>query len=86
VLHWFSPEGLHRLVAQFGFREVARGRPAKWITIRHVQSLLGYKLAGSALGSSLVGLLRLLPSSLCIPYVADDLFWALYEKTGTALI
>lgn len=86
VLHWFSPEGMQRLMAQFAFREVARGRPAKRITVGHVQSLLRYKLEGSALRNNMVGLLRLLPSSLSIPYIADDLFWALYEKTGTALI
>ena len=83
VLHWFSPGGLQRLTAQFGFREVARDRPAKRITASHAKSLLRYKLEGSALGNSMVGLLRLLPGSLSIPYLADDVFWALYEKTGT---
>jgi SAM-dependent methyltransferase len=82
VLHWFSPEGLQRLAAQFAFREVARGRPAKWISIGHAESILRYKLAGSALGNNLLGLLRRLPSSLAIPYPADDLFWVLYEKAG----
>jgi SAM-dependent methyltransferase len=82
VLHWFSPEGLQRLAAQFAFREVARGRPVKRISIGHAESILRYKLAGSALGNNLLGLLRRLPSSLAIPYPADDLFWGLYEKAG----
>jgi SAM-dependent methyltransferase len=82
VLHWFSPEGLQRLMAQLAFREVARGRPAKRITVGHAESLLRYKLEGSALRNNLVGLLRLLPSSLSLPYMADDLFWALYERDG----
>ncbi len=29
VLHWFSPSGLNRLVSQYGFSEVAKGRPQR---------------------------------------------------------
>jgi len=39
VLHWFSPSGLSRLVSQYGFSEVARGRPAKRLNGAHVKSL-----------------------------------------------
>ncbi len=56
VQHWFSPEGLQRLVLQFGFREVARGRPARWIKGRHAKSLLRYNLEGLRMGRLIVGM------------------------------
>ncbi len=44
VLQWFSPESLARLLADFGFREIKRGRPSKRILGEHARSLLEYKL------------------------------------------
>jgi SAM-dependent methyltransferase len=82
VLHWFSPEGLRRLAAQFGFREVARGRPAKWIGGEHAKSLLRYRLAGSRPGRFVAGAASLIPDRLSLPYPAEDLFWALYQKSS----
>lgn len=81
VLHWFSPEGLKRFVAQFGFFEVARGRPSKWLNGAHVKSLLGYKLQGSQLSWLAGGLLDVIPDHLTIPYPTYDLFWILFQKT-----
>ncbi len=49
VLHWFSPAGLKLLAGQFGFTEVARGRPVKRISGAHVKSLLKYLLINSPL-------------------------------------
>ncbi|MBC7876344.1 MAG: class I SAM-dependent methyltransferase [Anaerolineales bacterium] len=79
VLHWFSPLGLSNLVAQYGFSEVARGRPAKRLNGAHVKSLLGYKLQSSPL-SSLQGGLRIIPDKMVIPYPTFDLFWMLFQK------
>lgn len=79
VLHWFSPEGLKLLVAQFGFSEVARGRPAKRISGAHAKSLLDYKLQNSPL-SWLRGGLKIIPDHLVIPYPTFDLFWILFQK------
>ena len=80
VLHWFSPSGLNRLAAQYGFSEVARGRPAKRLNGSHVKSLLGYKLQNSPLGW-LQGGLKIIPDQMVIPYPTFDLFWMLFQKT-----
>ena len=80
VLHWFSPSDLSRLVAQYGFSEVARGRPAKRLNGAHVKSLLKYKLQNSPLGW-LRGGLKIIPDSMVIPYPTFDLFWMLFQKT-----
>jgi SAM-dependent methyltransferase len=80
VLHWFSPTTLNALAAQYGFREVARGRPSKWINGGHAKSLLQYKLQGLPLGRPVGKLLNLLPEYLPLPYLADDLFWLLLRK------
>jgi len=83
VLHFFSPETLRLLVRQFGFEEVARGRPAKKISSGHAKSLLQYKMGGSALGRLGAKLINLIPDDLIFPYPSLDLFWALYKKTST---
>lgn len=80
VLHWFSPGGLKQLAGQFGFSEVARGRPSKWLSGAHAKSLLSYKLQSSSLGRLAAGLLDVIPNHLTIPYPAYDLFWMLFQK------
>ncbi len=79
VLHWFSPDGLQRLAAQFGFRKVARGRPAKWINGGHAKSLLRHKLGTTGVGGAAARLLDVVPDRLAIPYPAEDLFWMLFQ-------
>ena len=80
VLHWFSPSDLSLLVAQYGFSEVARGRPAKYLNGAHVKSILGYKLQSSPL-NWLQGGLKLIPDQMVVPYPNFDLFWMLFQKT-----
>jgi len=80
VLRWFSPSDLSLLVAQYGFSEVARGRPAKYLNGAHVKSILGYKLRESSLGW-LKGGLKLIPDQMVVPYPNLDLFWMLFQKT-----
>lgn len=80
VLHWFSPSGLQNLTTQFGFREIARGKPSKWIQASHAKSLLAYKLKGSSLGKLAMKVVNFIPDDLSIPYPSEDLFWALYQK------
>jgi SAM-dependent methyltransferase len=80
VLHWFSPSDLNLLVAQYGFSEVARGRPAKYLNGAHVKSILGYKLQDSPL-HWLRGGLKLIPDQMAVPYPNLDLFWMLFQKT-----
>ena len=80
VLHWFSPEGLERLMAAFGFHEVERGRPVKWLNGAHAKSLLRYKWNGSAWGRFMGRAVGIIPDWLHIPYPAEDLFWSLFKK------
>jgi SAM-dependent methyltransferase len=81
VLQWFSPEGICQAAAQHHFREVARGRPAKWIGGAHAKSLLRYKLNGAPFERLLSQGLNLIPDELAIPYPAEDLFWILLQKS-----
>lgn len=83
VLHWFTPEGVGRLGARFGFVEVARGRPSKRLSSAHAKSLLEYKLGTGAAGKLLGGALRFVPDRLTLPYPAEDLFWILLRNAGT---
>lgn len=83
VLHFFSPESLRLLVSQFGFEEVARGRPAKKINSSHAKSLLTYKLQDSIVGRLGAKLVDLVPDGLTLPYPSFDLFWALYRKSDS---
>lgn len=79
VLRWFSPSDLSRLVAQYGFSEVARGRPAKRLNGAHAKSLLRHNLQNSPLGW-LQGGLKIIPNQMVIPYPAFELFWMLFQK------
>lgn len=80
VLHWFSPRGLSQLAAEFSFRELARGRPQKWISMGHAKSLVRYRLESTRLGRPLTSFIRLLPEGLSLPYPAEDLFWMIFQK------
>ncbi len=84
VLHFFSPATLGQLVEQFGFEEVAQGRPAKKINGAHAKSLLQHKLQGSKLGEVGARLIDLIPDGLTFPYPSYDLFWVLYKKSAHA--
>jgi 2-polyprenyl-3-methyl-5-hydroxy-6-metoxy-1,4-benzoquinol methylase len=82
VLQWFSPKGICQVAAQNGFREVARGRPAKWIGGAHAKSLLRYKLQGVPLEYLFSRCLEWIPDTLTLPYPAEDLFWILFQKSS----
>lgn len=81
VLHWFSPAGLCRFAAEFGFQEVARGRPSKWINAAHAKSLLRYRLGDSRRAQLFAQASRLIPDRLALPYPAEDLFWILFQRS-----
>lgn len=76
VLHWFSKTGLRGLAVRHGLIEVARGRPQRSILLGHAVSLIRHKtnVAGAFLDA--------LPKGLSAPYPGDDLFWAIYRKSG----
>lgn len=81
VMRWFAPDDLARLLACYGFEEIARGRPKKRIRSGHAKSLLRYKLRDmGAVGRLMGASLGIIPDSLTIPYPSEDLFWGLYRK------
>lgn len=82
VLHFFSPKTLGLLANQFGFVEVAKGRPAKRIGTGHAKSLLKYKMEESNVGRLGIKMINLIPDDLTLPYPSYDLFWALYKKSA----
>lgn len=79
VLHWFSPQGLAQLAASYGFQEVARGRPRKWLNGGHAKSLLRAKCQDTWWMRLALGPLGIIPDQLPIPYPAEDLFWMLLQ-------
>jgi len=80
VLHWFTPASVAAMAGEYGFRQVAKGRPKKRISVGHARSLMREKLRESVIGSPLLTLSRLLPDSLTLPYPSFDLFWILLRK------
>lgn len=81
VLHWFTLEGLKGLARDEGLETVAQGRPAKWISAAHAQSLLKAKAVHSRLNRLLYHTARLVPGSVPLPYFAEDLFWILLRRS-----
>lgn len=83
VLHWFSPTGVAKVAGQFGFVEVARGRPPKQCKGANAKALLRYKLQGLPLSTLLALPVALIPDQLTLPYPNFDLFWILVQKKPT---
>lgn len=73
VLQWFSSEGLDKCLSPLGFERLSGGRTLKWISGDHIKSLLKYRL-GRMPG------LGLIPDRIRLPYISDDLFYAIYRK------
>jgi len=82
VLHWFSPAGLERLTARFGFSRVTVGKPAKWINGGHAKSLLRFHLAHSWWGRLPARVADVIPDRLSIRYPSEDVYWMLFRKGG----
>jgi SAM-dependent methyltransferase len=83
VLHWFSRSGVESLANQFGFSQVAHGRPPKWISGAHARSLLAYSSQNLPVKNLVRGLARVIPADLTLPYPAEDLVWMLFRKADT---
>ena len=80
VLHWFSPNSLKRLAAQFGFQEVHRGRPAKKISMKHAKTVLEQAYGNPLINKTTKLIGRIIPERSTLPYPFDDIFWSLYQK------
>lgn len=80
TLNYFSKRSLDILMGRYGFGRIARGRPSKKIHGEHARSLLRYKFEAKKSLKWLIGMERIIPKNRFIPYPAEDLFWALYQK------
>jgi SAM-dependent methyltransferase len=80
VLHWFTREGIDRLMQGAGMEQVASGRPARWIEAAHAKSLLAHLARESRIARVISPMLRIVPNSLRLPYLGDDLVWYLYRR------
>jgi SAM-dependent methyltransferase len=80
VVQWFSAGGLRTLAGQFGFREIARGRPRKWISGANARSLLEHTLADTRWRALTPLIAGVIPRRIVIPYPSLDVFWALFQR------
>lgn len=81
VLHYFTMKSLDLLAMEFGFTRIATGRPQKYITASHAAALFDF-LAPRSKSLQIAGrLAHRLPDAFVFPYLGDDIFWALYERT-----
>lgn len=83
VLHWFTPESVGQLASDFGFEEIARGRPKKFLSVGHAHSLLREKAKTSFMANIMSGGTKLLPKGMAVRYPALDLFWILLRKSAS---
>lgn len=74
VLHFFSPDSLIKLAADYGMSLVQQGRPRKRVTGAHAHSLLRHKFGLLSLPS------RIIPARAVLPYPAEDLFWMVFSR------
>jgi SAM-dependent methyltransferase len=80
VLHWFSKTTLINLMAQYGFIEVMRGKPKKYISAQHAFSLLKEKSKSSFLKRKLDYLSPSDIGKINVRYPPLDVFWMVFKK------
>ena len=80
VLHWFSPAGIVQLADQYGFVEVARGRPQKLLSGAYMKLRLQDKLQSLPGHHMLHTPLSIIPDQVKIRQPSFDLFWILLQK------
>ena len=85
VLHWFSRSGIARLARAAAFEQVATGRPSKWINAGHAKSVLRHKSEASFFNRVALMVANLIPDRVSVPYLGDDLFWALFQRHPDAV-
>jgi 2-polyprenyl-3-methyl-5-hydroxy-6-metoxy-1,4-benzoquinol methylase len=80
TLNFFSKKTLNRLMNDNSFSLIEQGRPKKSIHSRHAKSIIRHKLGETKALKWMAGLTTLIPGNVILPYPAEDLFWALYQK------
>ena len=80
VLHWFSRSTVRRIAEEYGFEEIATGRPLKRISGAHIKSIVHHKTQDPPVLRPFRYIAKLVPDHLTLPYPAEDLFWVLFRK------
>lgn len=79
VVHWFTTDRLRTFLATFGFKEIARGRPAKRLKGAHAKSLLSGSSAQMSGNGLFTRFVQIIPDEMVLPYPSCDLFWGVYR-------
>jgi hypothetical protein len=77
----FSLHALRLLLADYGFVLRTWGHPPKYIRADHVLSLIQSKANAPLVLAALACLANVVPADAELRYLADDITWALFEKT-----
>lgn len=79
AIHYFCRQSLDQFMAAINLQRIAKGRPAKQISVGHARSILEYSYGKSALMKTALALSRPIPDRIALPYPSEDLFWHLYR-------
>jgi SAM-dependent methyltransferase len=82
TLNYFNKKTLDILMNKYDLHKISSGRPKKSIISNHAKSLLKHKIEDIRLLRKISGIVRIIPDNVLLPYLGDDLFWALYRKTN----
>lgn len=80
VLQIYSPTSLRTIVGRIGYRQVARGRPAKSLLAPHAKALLESHASANRLVAVAAKLAHFVPDSLTLPYPFDDVYYGIFER------
>ena len=83
VIRWFSKSMLTNYMSEFGFKLVLSKHTIKWINGRHAKNIIEYNLGKNMAKYNVIAkAVNLIPDGFKFPYLADDLFYALYQKVN----
>jgi 2-polyprenyl-3-methyl-5-hydroxy-6-metoxy-1,4-benzoquinol methylase len=83
VIRWFSKSMLTNYVSKFGLKLILSKHPIKWINSKQAKNIIAYNIGKTMSKHKVIAkAVNLIPDDLKFPYLADDLFWALYQKVN----
>ena len=80
TLNYFNKKTLDILMNKYDLHKISSGRPKKSIISNHAKSLIKHKIEDIRLLRKISGIVGIIPDNVLLPYLGDDLFWALYRK------
>jgi SAM-dependent methyltransferase len=80
TLNYFNKKTLDILMNKYDLHKISSGWPKKNIISNHAKSLLKHKIEDIRLLRKISGIVGIIPDNVLLPYLGDDLFWALYRK------